>query len=119
MSDEGEPDLGAAAMEEDDATGGGGGETGGFSGGGLGEWPDDDAEDRELCRGHHTNKMGAGSSAAPTASAGALKRRAEGMLYGSRSKKPKTSAAVTKRREAAAKAARFQKAPKQPPMVSA
>nr|XP_020163246.1 uncharacterized abhydrolase domain-containing protein DDB_G0269086-like [Aegilops tauschii subsp. strangulata] len=57
---------------------------------------------------------GASSSAAPTAPGGATKRRAGLQLQGGRPKKPKGSATATRREEAAAKAARFQRAPKQP-----
>ena len=104
VSDTDDPDLGVASMEEDDATGGGGGGAGGFSGGGLGEWPDD--------------KAGACSLVAPTAAAGALKRRANVGLFGSWPKKVKISAAATKRQEAAARATLFQKGPKPRPLVS-
>nr|XP_020157211.1 uncharacterized protein LOC109742531 [Aegilops tauschii subsp. strangulata] len=61
----------------------------------------------------------------PTAPGGGSKHRGV-LLFGSHPKKPKHSAvaakntaAATKRREAAVKAVKFQKAPKQPPMVSA
>ena len=40
-------------------------------------------------------------------------------MFGSRTKKPKGSATVTKRDEAAAKAIRFHKAVKEPQLVSA
>lgn len=53
-----------------------------------------------------------------TALGGALKCRATPSMYGSRLKKSKSSAAATKREEAATKANRFQKAVKQPQMVS-
>jgi hypothetical protein len=118
-SDVEDPNLGAVAMEEDDATGGGGGAGGSGGGGGLEDWPDDDEEENEPRRPHGADKAGAGASAALTAPGGAQKRRAGSLLFGSRPKKPKNTAAVTKRQEAAAKAAQFQKAPKQPPMVSA
>ena len=109
-------DLGAAAM--DDNTEAGGGEAGGDAGGlGLGasfdDWPDDDEAEvvprRQPASGH-----GAGSSAAPPARGGGQKRRAAPGLFGSRPKKPKGRTAATRRDEAAAKAARFRKAVKQP-----
>nr|XP_045089508.1 uncharacterized protein LOC109746334 [Aegilops tauschii subsp. strangulata] len=59
------------------------------------------------------------ATAAPPAPSDAPKRRAGMQLQGGRPKKPKGSAAATTREEATAKAARFQKAPKQPPTVSA
>nr|XP_020155616.1 uncharacterized protein LOC109740958 [Aegilops tauschii subsp. strangulata] len=104
-------------MEEDDATDGGGG-AGGSGGGVLEDWPNDDEEENEPRHPHGADKAGASSSAAPTAPGGAPKRRADSLLFSSRPKKPKNPAAATKWREAAAKAAQFQKAPKQPPMVS-
>jgi len=63
--------------------------------------------------------QGAGLSAAPAARGGAQKRRAASTFFGSRLKKSKASTAVTKRDEAAAKAARFRKVVKQPQAVSA
>ena len=118
VSDVDDPDLGAAAMEEDDATDGGGGAGGFGGGGGLDEWPDDDGEEVEPLRLPGINKAGASSSAVPAAPGGARKRRAGPSQFGSRPKKPKSTAGVTRREEAAAKAVRFQKATKQPPMVS-
>ena len=113
--------MGAAAM--DDNTEAGGGEASGEAGGsGLGasfdDWPvDDEAEivpRRQPASGH-----GAGSSAAPPARGGGQKRRAASGLFSNRPKKPKGWAAATRRAEAAAKAARFRKAVKQPQAVSA
>ena len=49
----------------------------------------------------------------------AQKRRAASTYFGSRPKKPKGTAAATKRDEAAAKADRFRKVVKQPQVVSA
>ena len=60
-----------------------------------------------------------GSSAAPGALGGGKKRRAVPTLFGSRPKKPKGSAAATRRDEAATKAIRFRKEVKKPPLVSA
>ena len=113
--------MGAAAM--DDNTEAGGGQDGGEAGGsGLGvsfdDWPDDDeAEVVPRCQpgpGH-----GAGSSAAPPARGGGQKHHAAPGLFGSRPKKPRGGVAATRQEEAAAKAARFRKAVKQPQMVSA
>ena len=53
------------------------------------------------------------------AQGGAKKRRAAPSLFGSRPKKPKGSAAATKRDEAAAKATRFRMEVKKPQLVSA
>nr|XP_020156581.1 translation initiation factor IF-2-like [Aegilops tauschii subsp. strangulata] len=113
VSDADDPELGAAAME-DDATGGGGG-AGGFGGGGSGggnveEWPDDEEEEAEQRRPHGA-KAGVSSSAVLTAPSGAQKRLAGPLLFGSRLKKPKNTAA--------AKAAQFKRPPKQPPTMSA
>lgn len=119
VSDVDDPDLGVAAQEEDGATSGGSDGAGSPSEGGLGDWPDDDEEDDEPRRTDGADSVGASSAAAPTAATGVPKRRADAGLFGSRPKKPKTSATATKRQEAAAKAALFQKGPKQRPMVSA
>nr|XP_020148351.2 translation initiation factor IF-2-like [Aegilops tauschii subsp. strangulata] len=117
-----DPDLGSAALE-DDATGGGGGAGGSAGGGGVEDWSNDDEEEEEVSRRPPpADRMGPSSSAAPTAPGGGSKRRGV-LLFSSHPKKPKHSAAAaknmavaTKRRKAAAKAAKFQKAPKQPPM---
>ena len=83
------------------------------------DWPDD-AEDEVFPRRQPaTDHQGAGSSTVPAASGGAQKRRAASILFGSRPKKSKASTAATKRDEAAAKAARFRKAVKQPQAASA
>ena len=80
------------------------------------DWPDDfEAEVAPPAADH----QGTGSSVAPAAGDGAQKRRAASGLFGSRPKKSKASTAATKRDEAAAKAARFRKAVKQPQAVSA
>nr|XP_020175683.1 uncharacterized protein LOC109761297 [Aegilops tauschii subsp. strangulata] len=60
-----------------------------------------------------------GKSPRATSQGGAKKRRAAPSLFGGRPKKPKGSAAATKRDEAAAKAIRFHKAGKEPQLVSA
>ena len=104
----------------EDAIVGEGYEAGGAGlGAGFEDWPDDDevetAPHRQPTLDHH----GAGPSAVPAARGGAQKRRAASTLFGSRPKKSKASTAATKRDEAAAKAARFRKAMKQPQAVSA
>mgnify|MGYP000987428236 CR=1 FL=1 len=77
---------------------------------------DDDGQRRPEGAGSSVERPAGG---APTGAPGASKRHADaGMFDSSPTKKGKSTAAATKRREAAAKAAKFQKAPKQPPMVS-
>ena len=95
---------------EADAEGGGGG-----AGGGLRpsatftDWPDDDAEGEvALPR----------SSAGLDGQGGVKRRRAGPSLLGGRSKKFKGAAAATKREEAAAKANRFRREVRRPPLVS-
>ena len=109
--------MGAAALDDDAA--GGGGETGGsgFTAG-FDDWPDDDEADPIPRRQPATDPQGAGPSGGPTARGGAQKRHAAPTLIGGWPKKPKGSAAATKRDEAAAKAARFRKVVKQPQAVS-
>ena len=118
MDDIDDPDLGAAAMEDavvgDDAEPGGTGLTASFE-----DWPDDAKAEVAPRRQPAADHQGAGSSIAPAAGGGAQKRRAASGLFGSRPKKSKASTAATKRDEAAAKAARFRKAVKQPQAVSA
>ena len=99
----------------EDNTEGGGGPRLGAS---LEDWPDDDEEVAPRPR-LGASHPGAGSSAAPGAPGSGKKRRVVPTLFGSRPKKPKSSAAATKRDEAAAKAARFRKVVKQPQAVSA
>ena len=84
----------------------------------LRDWPDDD---EEVAPRHQPGvaQPGASSSTVPDAQGGAKKRRAAPSLFGSRPKKPKGSAAATKRDEAAAKAIRFRKEVKKPQLVSA
>ena len=118
MEDVHNPDLGAAAME-DDVTGEGG-DAGGYGlGAGFEDWPDDDEAEVIARRRPAPEHYGAGPSAGPTAQGGAQKRRAASTHFGSRPKKPKSTAAATKQDEAAAKAARFRKVVKQPQAVSA
>ena len=119
-SDINDPDLGAAAMEAD-AEGGGGGGGGGFRPSAtFADWPDDDAEGEVAPR--HQPRAGqpsASSSAGLDGQGGAKRRRAGPSLLGGRSKKFKGAAAATKREEAIAKANRFRKEVKKPPLVSA
>ena len=103
---------------EDDAEGGGGEAGGSWLGAGLDDWPDDDAGEVTPRHQPGSGQPGASSSAAPDAQGGAKKRRAAPSLFGSRPKKPKGSAAATKRDEAAAKAIRFRKEVKKPQLVS-
>ena len=116
-SDVDDPDLGAAALE-DDAEGGSSVAGGPRLGASLEDWPDDD---EEVAPRHQpgAGQPGASSAAAPDAQGGAKKRRAGTSLFGSRPKKPKGSAAATKRDEAAAKANRFRKVVKTPQLISA
>ena len=53
-----------------------------------------------------------------TTRGGTRKRKKSAVLFGSVPKKAKNPTATTRRKEAAAKAAKFQKLPKAPPMVS-
>ena len=98
---------------EDDAEGGGGPRLGAS----LEDWPNDDEEVTPRPR-PGASHPGAGSSATPGAPGGGKKRRAMPTLFGSRPKKPKSSAVATKRDEAAVKAIRFRKEVKKPPLVS-
>ena len=98
----------------DENTEAGGGEAGGEAGGsGLGasfdDWPDDDEAEVVPRRQPASDQHGSGSSGAPAGRGGVQKRRAAPSLFGSRPKKPKTASAVTRRDEAAAKAALFRK----------
>ena len=99
---------------EDDTEGGGGPRLRAS----LQDWPGDDEEVAPRPR-PGASHPGAGSSAAPGALGGGKKRRAMPTLFGSRPKKPKSSVAATKREDAAAKAIRFRKEVKKPPLVSA
>jgi len=117
VSDVDDPDLGVAALE-DDATGGVYG-AGGSEEGGIETWPDDDDEEDEPHPARGAGRADAGPSVEPTARGGTRKRKQGVVLFGSAPKKTKNSTAATKRKEAAAKAAKYQKLPKAPPMVSA
>ena len=115
-SDINDPDLGAAAMEAD-AEGGGGGFRPSAT---FVDWPDDDAEGETAPR--HQSRAGqpsASSAVGLGGQGGAKRRRAGPSLLGGRSKKFKGAAAATKREEAIAKANRFRKEVKKPPLVSA
>ena len=81
---------------------------------GFKDWLDDAEVEVASRRQPAPDHQSASSSVAPAAGGGAQKRRAVSILFGSRPKKSKDSIAVTKRDEAAAKAARFRKAVKQP-----
>ena len=104
---------------EDDAEGGGGIAGDFMPSATFADWPNDDAEG-EVAPRHRpgASQPGEGSSATSGAPGGGKKRRAAPTLFGSRPKKPKISAAVTKRDEAATKAIRFRKEVKKPPLVS-
>ena len=117
-SDVDDPDLGAAAMETD-AEGGGGG-AGGFRPlATFADWLDDDTEGEVVPRRQPmVGQPGASSSAGLDGQDGAKRRRAGPSLLGGRSKKFKGAAAATKREEAVAKANRFRKEVKKPPLVS-
>ena len=83
------------------------------------DWPDDgEAKVVPRCQ-PAPDHQGGGPSTAPAARGGTQKRRATSTHFGSRPKKPKSTAAATKWDEAAAKAAHFRKTVKQPQMVSA
>ena len=99
----------ADAVVGDDAEPGGTGLTASFE-----DWPDDAEAEVAPRRQPAADHQGAGSSITPAAGGGAQKCRAASGLFGSRPKKSKASTAATKRDEAAAKAARFRKAVKQP-----
>jgi hypothetical protein len=123
VSDVGDPELGAAALEEDDAAGGGGAGAGGAAGGGVvQDWPDDDEDGDGQHHPEGADRAGAGSSTAwptggaPTGAPGAPKRHAEGMFGSKPPKKAKSSAAT--RRQEAAKTAAIRRGPKECPMVS-
>ena len=118
MDDVDDPDLGAAAMEDavvgDNAEPGGTGLNSGFK-----DCRMMPKSKSPRVASRRLKNQGAGSSTAPVVSGGAQKRRAASILFGSRPKKSNASTTATKRDEAAAKAARFRKAVKQPQAVSA
>ena len=104
---------------EDDAEGGGGKAGGSRLRASLEDWPDDDAGEVAPRHQPRSGQPGTSTSVTPDAQGGVKKCRAAPSLFGSRPKKPKGSAAETKRDEAAAKAIRFRKAVKEPQLVSA
>ena len=116
-SDIDDPALGAAAMEAD-AEGGGGGAVGDFRPSAtFADWPDDDAEGEVApCHQLRIGLSGAGSFAGQ---GGAKRRHAGPSAPGGKLKKLKGAAAATKREEAAAKANRFRREVRKPPLVSA
>ena len=119
-SDVDDPDLVAAAMEAD-TEGGGGGAVGGFRPSAtFANWPDNDAEG-EVAPRHQprVGSSGAGSSAGLAGQGGAKRRHAGLSAPGGKLKKFKGAAAATKREEAAAKANRFRRDVRRPPLVSA
>ena len=117
VSDVDNSDLGAAALA-DNTTGGGGGVGGSEEGGGVDTWPDDDDDEYEPRPVRSTANTGADPSAGPPARGGKRKRKQGAALFGSAPKKPKNPAAVTRRKPAEAKVAKFQRQPKVPLMVS-
>ena len=102
-----------AIVGESDGSGGAG-LTAGFE-----DWPDDAEVEVAPRRQPAPDHQGASLSAASATGGGAQKRRAVSIPFSSRPKKSKASTAATKRDEAAAKAARFRKAVKQPQAISA
>ena len=84
------------------------------------DWPDDDAEG-EVAPRHQprVGSSGAGSSAALAGQGGAKRRHAGPSAPGGKLKKFKGAAAATKREEAVAKANRFHREVRRPPLVSA
>ena len=98
---------------EADAEGGGGGAEGDFRPSAtFDDWPDNDAEGEVAPR--HQPKVGS------SAGQGGAKRRHTGPSAPSgKLKKLKGAAAATRREEAAAKAIRFQREVRRPPLVSA
>ena len=102
-----------AIMGEGDEAGGAG------LGAGLEDWADDDEVEAAPHRQPAPDHQGAGSSVVPAARGSVQNRRAASTFFGSQPKKSKASTAATKRDEAAAKAARFRKAVKQPQAISA
>ena len=105
---------------EADAEGGGGEASGFRPTATFADWPDDDAEG-EVAPRHQpkAGQPGASSSTVLDAQGGAKKRRAGLSTLGGRSKKFKGVAAATKQEEVVAKANRFRKEVKKPPLVSA
>ena len=74
VSNEEDPDFGAAGLE-DDTLGGGDGAGGSEEGGGMETWPDDDEEEDEPRPSWGAVNTGAGPSAGPSAQGGKRKRK--------------------------------------------
>ena len=119
-SDVDDPDLGAAAMEAD-AEGGGGGAEGDFRPSAtFTDWPEDDAEGEVAsCHQPKVSQPGASPSAGLAGQGGVKRRQVGPSSLGGKPKKFKGASAATKWEEAAAKANRFRKEVKRPPLVSA
>ena len=116
-SDVDDPDLGAAAMEAD-AEGGGGGAEGNFRPSAtFADLPDDDAEGEVALR--HQLRIGPSGAGSSAGQGSAKRRHARPSAPGGKLKKFKGAAAATRREEAAAKANRFQREVRKPPLVSA
>ena len=116
-SDVDDPDLGAAAMEAD-AEGGGGGAEGDFRPSAtFADWPDDDAEGEVAPR--HQLRIGPSGAGSSAGQGGAKRRHTGPSAPGGKLKKFKGAAAATRREEAVAKANRFRREVRKPPLVSA
>ena len=103
---------------EADAEGGGGGAEGDFRPSAtFADWPDDDAEGEFAPR--HQLKIGPSGAGSSPGQGGAKRRHAGPSAPGGKLKKFKGAAAATKREEAAAKANRFRREVRRPPLVSA
>ena len=110
-SDVDDPDLGAAALEAD-AEGGGEEEEGGLRPSAtFADWPEDDVDVEVVPRRQ--------PRASSSGQVGAKRRHAGPSAPGGKQKKLKGAAAATKREEAAAKANRFRREVRRPPLVSA
>ena len=118
VSDVDDPDLGPGALE-DDVVGGGDGVGGAVDGGDMETWPDKNDDEDEPRPARDAANTGAGPSTGAAARGSKRKQKQGAVLFGSASKKPKNPTAATRRKEAEAKAAKFQKLPKAPPMVLA
>ena len=106
---------------EADAEGGGEGAEGDFRPSAtFTDWPDDDAEG-EVAPRHQLriDPSGAGSSTGAAGQGGAKRRHAGPSAPGGKLKKLKGAATATRREEAAAKANRFRREVRRPPLVSA
>ena len=116
-SDVDDPDLGAAAMEADAEGGGGGAEDDFRPSATFADWPDDDAEGEVAPR--HQLRIGPSGAGSSAGQGGAKRRHAGPSAPGGKLKKFKGAAAATRREEAAAKANRFRREVRRPPLVSA